>query len=272
MARIERDTVSYFPHDAMASSGDTLTILQSRYGNDGYAVWFKLLEKLAATDKHYLDLRNPMRWQLLTAYLGINADTTVEILDLLVEIGAIDGDLWQAKVIWCQKLTDNLTSVYKNRRREIPLRPLVTNNNEITTSSTPITTRCKTQSKVEYSKEEDTIYIAWNNQNIINHQKLTPELSTAIKTALKDYSQEQIIKSIENYAEILNDTKYYFNYKWTLKDFLKRGLMKFLDRDIVVSNYLKGDRNGTDKKNSEESAKSKGGKGYRGGKYKQLIA
>ena len=159
MARIERDTVSYFPHEAKAALGDTLTILQGRYGNDGYAVWFKILEKLAATDNHYLDLRSPMRWQLFVAYLGVNEITMVEMMDLLVEIQAIDADLWKSRVVWCQNLVNNLASVYRNRKRELPSIPIITNGNGITTGGNPITTPDNTHSRVEevkYSKVEES--------------------------------------------------------------------------------------------------------------------
>ena len=123
MARTQKDVVSYFPHDA--NGGDTITVLQSRYGNDGYAFWFKLLEKLASADGHFLDCRNPIKWQLLLAKTGVNEITGVEIMNLLVEMQAIDKDLWESKLIWCQKLVDNIAEVYKNRRREIPLKPML---------------------------------------------------------------------------------------------------------------------------------------------------
>ncbi len=152
MARIERDTVTYFPHEAKAATGDTLTILQGRYGNDGYAVWFKILEKLAATDKHYLDLRGPMRWQLFVTYLGVNEITMVEIMKLLVEIEAIDVDLWESRVVWCQNLVTNLASVYKNRKRDLPSKPITINGNIITTRDNSITNNGNTHSIVQYSK------------------------------------------------------------------------------------------------------------------------
>lgn len=161
MSRIQRDTASYFPHDAHAASGgsDTIKILQGRYGNDGYATWFKILEKLTSTDGHYIDCRNPVKWQLFISYLGINEITTVEILKILVEIGNIDAKLWNNKIIWCQSLVDNISDVYKNRRREIPSKPVITDNKPITTDNNPInsdntsnnqiTTK---QSKVDKSK------------------------------------------------------------------------------------------------------------------------
>lgn len=152
MARTQKNVVSYFPHDANACMGDTLTVLQSRFGNDGYAFWFKLLEKLASVDGHYLDVSNPMKWQLLLAKTGVNEITGVEIMKILVEMKAIDGDLWASRLIWCQNLVDNVADVYKNRRRELPQKPLNTESNPITTENNAINTGRGTQSKVKKSK------------------------------------------------------------------------------------------------------------------------
>ena len=160
MARTQRDIVSYFPHDANANGSDTITVLQSRFGNDGYAFWFKLLEKLASTEGHFLDCRNPIKWQLLLAKAGVNEITGVEIMKLLVEMQAIDKGLWESKLIWCQKLVDNIGDVYKNRRRGLPEKPVITKDNGITTDDIPITKRSTSvempQSKVKESKVKES--------------------------------------------------------------------------------------------------------------------
>ncbi len=149
MARTQKDVVSYFPHDSNACTGDTLTVLQSEFGNDGYAFWFKLLEKLASTDGHYLDVSNATKWHLLLAKTGVSELRGVEIMKLLVEMKAVDKELWGSRLIWCQKLVDNIADVYKNRRREIPLKPISTAGNGITTAGNGITTGRGTQSKLK---------------------------------------------------------------------------------------------------------------------------
>ena len=63
------------------------------------------------------------------AYLGINEITTVEILDLLVEIKAVDEDLWKSRIIWCQNLVDNLDLVYSRRSTGKPQKPVIADNN-----------------------------------------------------------------------------------------------------------------------------------------------
>ncbi len=123
-------------------------------------------------------------------------------------------------------------------------------NQEVTTLTPPdnqeVTTGMLNISKVNISKV-NIIYTVWNEQGIITHQKLTNDISSVISSVLKDYGEAQILQSIKNYAEILKDGKYYFKYKWTLRDFLKRGLPKFLDIDIAKNNYSKDIKNGTHK-------------------------
>lgn len=89
------------------------------------------------------------------------------------------------------------------------------------------------------------IYTVWNEQKIQVHKKLTEETKQAIDKALRDNSEEEIIQAIKNYAEILRDDKYFFKYAWTLRDFLRRGLQKFIDGDICRKNYLRDKINGT---------------------------
>lgn len=250
MARTQKDVVSYFPHYSDASTRDTLTVLQSRFGNNGYAFWFKLLEKLASTEGHYLDCRNSNTWQLLLAKTGVDEITGVEIMKLLVEMHAVDKELWDSKLIWCQKLVDNISDVYKNRRREIPQKPITTENYPISTGKKGKTTGENPQSKVNKNKKEKEIYKEkereifnyWNKQNIIVHKKLTDDVRSVIVRTLRSYSVEEVKSAIANYAEIVHGDEYFFNYKWTLKDFVKRGMDKFMDLEVAKSNFRKEER------------------------------
>ncbi|MBA7691910.1 hypothetical protein ES703_100466 [subsurface metagenome] len=83
------------------------------------------------------------------------------------------------------------------------------------------------------------IFDLWNSQEIIRHRKLTEDIKRAVKTVLDTYSEKEICQAIRNYAEILKDESCYFKYRWTLRDFLKRGLEKFFDLDIAKANYRK---------------------------------
>ena len=204
MARLQKDVVNYFPHDANACVGDTLTVLQSRFGNDGYAFWFKLLEKLASTEGHYLDCRNSTKWQLLLAKMGVDEITSVEIMNLLVEMQAIDKELWESKLIWCQKLVDNVADVYKNRRREIPQKPITTKGNLIPTNSKPITTDDNTQSKVEYIKRNKKESIKKENNRISQLPDNIKELVTEF-LKLPSWGNNQLASDVEWLSEFMTD-------------------------------------------------------------------
>jgi len=162
MSRQQKDTVEYFPHDANASNGDTLTVLEGQFGNDGYAFWFKLLEKLASSNGHFFDTTNTKKWHLFLAHTRVNENIAVEILKLLVEMDAIDKELWEKdKIIWSQHLVDNLAPVYTNRRRNCPAKPQAnthkllaenTGQDALTTINFSLTTADNPQSKVKYSR------------------------------------------------------------------------------------------------------------------------
>ena len=93
--------------------------------------------------------------------------------------------------------------------------------------------------KADTTTPQELIFRHWNSKNIIQHRKLTDKIKRAINGALQDYSEEEICQAIDNYATILADDRYYWSYKWGLREFLMRGLDKFLDFDIAAQNYRK---------------------------------
>ena len=89
------------------------------------------------------------------------------------------------------------------------------------------------------NSDAKTVFEHWNSKDIIQHRKLTDKIKRAIKGALRNYSADEICAAIDNYVTILTDDKYYWSYKWTLQEFLQRGLEKFLDFETAAQNYLK---------------------------------
>ena len=93
--------------------------------------------------------------------------------------------------------------------------------------------------------DKDQIYIhflkKWNEQGMIKHKKVTTRMKKAIDKAIKsaDYPLAEIFKAFENYAFILKSRDYWWNYKWTMEDFLIRGLHKFVDEAQPFDNNKK---------------------------------
>lgn len=122
MGRPTKETVDYYPH--FVKGGRTIFILESKYGNDGYAFWFKLLEILGDAEGHYYDCSIPNNWAYLLAKTRCSEDTANGVINTLLTLGKIDSELWESKqVIWCQHFVDNLSSVYKRRNIEAPTKP-----------------------------------------------------------------------------------------------------------------------------------------------------
>lgn len=122
MARPTKETVDYFPH--FVKGGRTIFILESKYGNDGYAFWFKLLEILGDAEGHYYDCSIPNNWAYLLAKTRCDEDTAKGIIGTLLTLGKIDGKLWnERQIIWCQHFVDNISNVYKMRHAETPTPP-----------------------------------------------------------------------------------------------------------------------------------------------------
>lgn len=114
MARPKKAVVDYFPH--YVTHGKTMFTIEGKFGNDGYAFWFKLLEMLGATENHFIDCNDFTTWEFLLAKTRLNGETADNILAMLANCGSIDAELWQNRIIWSEHFVENLSTVYLRRR------------------------------------------------------------------------------------------------------------------------------------------------------------
>ena len=113
MARPPRKNVDYFPH--YISDGKKMFILENKYGNDGYATWFKVLESLAKTDDHWLNLNQDSEVMYLSSVCKVSEETLLKILDDLAKLNEINYDLWISKIVWSDKFIDSIQDAYAKR-------------------------------------------------------------------------------------------------------------------------------------------------------------
>lgn len=151
MARTKK-TVDYFPH--IIKNGKTITILENKFGNDGYAFWFKLLEILGSTEGHYYEYKDTSEREFLHARTNVNAETAQQIFDLLADLRAIDQELWEENIIWSENFIENIKDAYSRRKVDVPHKPTVNHEDVNTTEESSGTMGDKkSQSKVKESKE-----------------------------------------------------------------------------------------------------------------------
>ena len=191
MARPKKQTVDYFPH--MCNHKKTIYILEQKYGNNGYAFWFKLLEMLGSAEGHYLDLSDDTAWEFLQAKTQLDDSLCTEILTLLAKLDAIDAELWSAKVVWSQNFVDGISDVYRNRRVEIPPKPSFyiqkPDKEEVSTDEKP-------QSKVKESKVKETITTP------ISPPQTTPKFDPE---ELESRSRQLVEKFEKGFGRLLNE-------------------------------------------------------------------
>ena len=117
MARKERNDIDYFPHSV--THGKKMFYLRSKYGNDGYAVWFMLLENLGKASYHYLDLSDEIELMYLSSELKVSDIVLKEIIESLVKLSEFDKELWEENsILFNEKFIDNISDAYKKRNNK----------------------------------------------------------------------------------------------------------------------------------------------------------
>ncbi len=117
MARPERNNVDYFP--LYCDEGKKMFYIEETYGNDGFAVFIKILRELAKTDFHYLNLSNNTTLMFLSAKCKVSKEILESIIKDLVELDKFDSVLWnENKIIWCQDFIDSIQDAYIKRKNK----------------------------------------------------------------------------------------------------------------------------------------------------------
>lgn len=133
MARPFKQEVSYFPH--YCKCGRVITILENRWGNDGYAFFYKLFELLGDKDGHMIDCRKVGNWEYLLAKVRVGDELGEAILQKLADLEVIDATLWGHRIIWSDDFIDSIKDAYKRRFSLLPSKPSVS---ELLHTETPL--------------------------------------------------------------------------------------------------------------------------------------
>ena len=179
MARPQRNNVDYFPF--LCEEGKKMFYLEETYGNDGFAVFVKLLRELAKTDFHYLDLSKNTTLMFLSAKCKVSKEILLSIINDLAELEKFDSILWnENQIIWCQDFIDSIQDAYGKRNNKCityeGLLTLLTSLGVRKPSKSKSKEPVNPQSIVEYSKEDKSILnnsidILFKDLNINNSLK-----------------------------------------------------------------------------------------------------
>lgn len=240
MARPSRNNIDYFPHECV--HGRKMFVIESKYGNDGYAVWFKLLERLGDTDNHYLNLSDETELMYLASLMKVDENKFKNILNDLAKLGAIDKELYEEnKIIWSQKFYESIQDAYNKRNNKcldrnslilllISLGIRKPNKSSTKPDKSTQSSDINPQSKEEEIKEKKSIF----------HQTLKPFLEKYGKDMLNDFflywtEPNQTNTKLKYEMEKTWSIEARLN-TWSKRDFNKSKLLQQTDVPVYVPN------------------------------------
>ena len=118
MARPQKNIVEYFSH--YVTPGKELQLLTDKFGNDGYAFYFRLRELLGRTPNHSYSVEDEIDWLFFVKQMGLDEDRTSDIIQYSVKIRDLDKESWEDKRLWSQNFVDELVPVYEKRTSDLP--------------------------------------------------------------------------------------------------------------------------------------------------------
>ncbi len=118
MARSKKLTLDFFIHDANASSNPKIRVLDKKHGNDGYATFFRLLERLCQVDGIQLDLKDYVIVEVLAEDFRLrDGHHLLIIIQSCVELGLLDKQLWESeRVVFSPGLYQRYQSRLEERK------------------------------------------------------------------------------------------------------------------------------------------------------------
>lgn len=92
MARPPKSGLDYFPHDTDAVNDEKVEALRMLYGNDGYAFYFILLERIYRTPDGELDVSDAETIQILSRKIEVTLEKFNKMLKTALKKGCFDSE------------------------------------------------------------------------------------------------------------------------------------------------------------------------------------
>lgn len=202
MARPQRNDVDYFPF--YCKQGGSTDYIETTYGNDGFAVWVKILRELATTNYHYLNLSVRQKAMTFSSKCKVSEDMMYKIICDLVELGEFDRELWEEnRILWSDKFIDSIEDAYKKRNNKIVKREefiqLLVSLGIRKHISIGVNSPVNPQRREEKSKEEES---RENGACVFDDEKLVPREATDLIDAICDYFEVKKITTSKIYNSI----------------------------------------------------------------------
>jgi hypothetical protein len=234
MARPKKEGMDYFPHDTDAVNDEKIEALRLLYGNDGYAFYFILLERIYRTNNFELDVSDAETIQILSKKVDVNEEKFRQMLETSLKRGCFDQQAYEErKVLTSNGIKKRASNVVEKRvkmREKYQQEKDIVSDAETTQETKVETPQSKEKkSKVKKSKKErDTLAF---RENVLLTQK---EFDTLVEK-YGMHRANMMLDKLNSYKGA-NEKTYKNDYmainNWVVEEILKKKPMNAAVEEI----------------------------------------
>lgn len=204
MARPVKQGLDYFPHDTDASMDEKIEGIEALFGLEGYAIFFKLCERIYRTADGELDISDAETRKIYARNMHISLKKFDTIVESLVKRELFDAELFQK--------TARLSSggIKKRRGRVINKRLLMSEkyeraklNEPISDAETDNRNSSETLQRKEKKRKENIPPTPLPPPGAVfqffgtHYQPLTEKTADILKDAITTYSEEWVLDALK---------------------------------------------------------------------------
>ena len=215
MARPLKKGLDYFPHDTDAMNDEKLEIMQLLYGNDGYAFYFKMLERIYRSTDLLLDVSDAETKLVMIKKCNVDEERFDKMLATALRHGLFDQNAFNEFGVvtskGVHKRSEMVTKKRENMRERYNSKVSDAETREETMSETPQTKQNKTKQKETKQKETKTHYTECVSLFESEYQEL-------VKNHGQDFA-ESCITLLHNYKSSSGkhyDSDYHAMQSWVI--------------------------------------------------------
>jgi len=157
MARPQKDGMDYFPHDSDAVNDEKIEALRVLYGNDGYAFYFILLERIYRTAEFELDISDAETIQILCRKVAVTQEQFDRMLETALKRKCFDRDAYEQRGVLTSSGIKKRASVVQEKRENMRSKYKKVSDAETTPETKVETPQRKGKGRLKESKEEEIL-------------------------------------------------------------------------------------------------------------------
>lgn len=233
MARPKKEGMDYFPHDTDAVNDEKLEALRMLYGNDGYAFYFIMLERIYRTKDAELDISDAETIQILSRKVSVSLETFHKMLETCFKRDIFDRKLYEQHGVLTSKGIQKRVAPVVEKREKMRQKYSRSKDNGVSDAETEqkpdkVKESKGKESKVKESRvvEEQKIDATTPSDAIVFYQQnlgtMPPSISQQILDFIKDFGDEMVIAALN---KALEQNKPHWGYaKSILNSWHKKGI------------------------------------------------